>query len=240
MMTFVLVGGAWLGGWAYEPVTRRLRARGHDVHPATLTGLGDRVHLGGPQVDLSTHITDVVNLLAYADLSEVVLVGHSYAGAVVAGVADRVGVRLSAVVYLDTLPLEDGERLVDLGGPEAAAALEAQVVDGWRWPMPPLEEIGASLTGLGEAERALLQGRAEAHPFATYREPLRLRGGGPAVPPVVIACEEVQGLVATGIPRFTALTQPPWRYLELPTGHWPMLSAPEELAALLDGLGGAG
>ena len=95
MATYVLVGGAWIGGWAWQAVARALRARGHEVYPATLTGLGERAHLGRPETDLETHIADVVNLMAYEDLAEVVLVGHSYAGFVVTGVADRAGELLS-------------------------------------------------------------------------------------------------------------------------------------------------
>src|ERR671933_2610685 len=80
MATYVLVGGAWLGAWAWQDVAHRLRARGHDVYPLSLTGLGERVHLGGPETDLETHLADVLNLLRYEDLSRTVLVGHSYAG----------------------------------------------------------------------------------------------------------------------------------------------------------------
>ena len=89
MTNFVLVPGFWLGGWAWDRVTARLRAAGHTVFPVTLTGLGERVHLAGPQIDLDTHITDVINLITYEALHDVVLVGHSYAGMVVTGVADR-------------------------------------------------------------------------------------------------------------------------------------------------------
>ncbi len=87
MTTYVLVGGAWLGGWCWKPIARRLRDNGHDAYPVTLTGLGERVHLASPQVDLNTHITDVVNLIEFEDLHDVVLLGHSYASLVVTGAA---------------------------------------------------------------------------------------------------------------------------------------------------------
>src|SRR5215210_1675622 len=102
MATFVLVPGFWLGSWAWHPIDRRLRDQGHDVYPVTLTGLGERVHLASPQVDLDTHITDVVNLIEFEDLHDVVLLGHSYAGVVVTGAADRISERISQLVYLDT------------------------------------------------------------------------------------------------------------------------------------------
>src|SRR4030088_1762028 len=108
MANFVLVPGFWLGGWAWQRVAKPLRAAGHEVYPVTLTGLGERVHLASPQVDLDTHICDVVNVIEYEDLHEVVLVGHSGGGSVVTGVSDRIPERLSQLVYLDSGPLPDG------------------------------------------------------------------------------------------------------------------------------------
>ncbi len=113
MATYALVGGGWLGGWCWQRVARRLREERHDAYPVTLTGLGDRMHLASPQVDLETHITDVINLIEFEDLRDVVLVGHSYAGVVVTGVADRVPNRISQVVYLDTGPLPDGTAIIE-------------------------------------------------------------------------------------------------------------------------------
>src|SRR5438034_4105653 len=135
----VLVPGACLGGWAWHDVAARLRSLGHDVHPVTLTGLGDRVHLAHAGIDLETHIADVVNVLDYEDLEDAVLVGHSYAGVVVAGVADRRPERLAAVVYLDTGPLPDGMAIVDVQRPELRDRQRRDAEErgeGWRWPVP--------------------------------------------------------------------------------------------------------
>jgi pimeloyl-ACP methyl ester carboxylesterase len=242
LATYVLVPGAWIGGWAYKEVADLLRAQGHDVYAMTLTGLGERVHLARPEVDLETHITDVVNVVRWNDLQEVILVGHSYAGTVITGVANRIPERLAQVVYLDSAPLADGMAMVDLYPPEALAELERSVReegDGWRWPFPGLDRISqdASLAGLDEADLALMVEKAVAQPWRTYTQPLRLSGeAAGSYQRVVIACDDVRGMVAAGIPQIVALTSPPWRYLELPTGHWPMLSMPEELAAMLDGL----
>src|SRR5690242_2869175 len=107
MATYVLVPGAWLGGWCWQRVTPLLRAAGHEVYTPTLTGLGERVHLGSPETDLDTHIQDIVNVLVYEDLRDVVLLGHSYSGMVVTGVADRVPDRLSQLVYLDAIVPND-------------------------------------------------------------------------------------------------------------------------------------
>src|SRR5918999_880296 len=144
MAAYVLVGGGWLGGWCWQRVARLLREEGHDAYPVTLTGLGERVHLTNPEVDLETHITDVVNLIEFEDLRQVVLVGHSYAGLVITGVADRVPERFAQLVYLDTGAFPDGTVLIDSFPPETKRYVERQVEesgDGWRFPMPPPEEL---------------------------------------------------------------------------------------------------
>jgi pimeloyl-ACP methyl ester carboxylesterase len=111
--TFVLVHGMWAGGWYWQKVRPLLRAAGHEVFSPTLTGLGERVHLARPEVDLDTHIDDVVNVMRYEDLRDVVLVGHSYAGMVIGGVADRAPERLARLVYLDAFVPEDGDCVED-------------------------------------------------------------------------------------------------------------------------------
>jgi pimeloyl-ACP methyl ester carboxylesterase len=113
MATFVLVHGAWHGGWCYQAVARKLRAAGHEVHTPTLTGLGERRHLIGPGVDLDTHIQDVLNVVRYEDLTGFVLCGHSYGGMVVSGVADAIPGQISALVYLDAYVPKDGESIWD-------------------------------------------------------------------------------------------------------------------------------
>jgi pimeloyl-ACP methyl ester carboxylesterase len=244
LATFVLVPGAWLGGWVWEPTARRLRRRGHDVHAVTLTGLGERAGLGGPEVDLDTHIADVVELVRERGADDVVLVGHSYAGIVVTGVADRIPERLATVVYLETGPVPDGVAFLDMETPAARERDERQVAeagDGWRLAMPSWEELervnGASLEGLGDAERGWLREHATDHPFGTYTQPLRLRDAAAPLPKVLITCsypvQQVRELIAAGHPWFAALAGPEWALLELRTGHWPMASRPDDLADLL-------
>jgi pimeloyl-ACP methyl ester carboxylesterase len=246
MAAFVLVPGAWLGGWVWERTARRLRQRGHDVHPVTLTGLGERARLGGPDVNLDTHVADVVDLVRDQGLHDVVLLGHSYAGIVVTGAADRIPERLAKVVYLESGPVPDGVAYLDMEDPKAKERDERQVADtgdGWRLAMPSWEELeqvnGASLEGLGDAERAWLRDHATDHPFGTYTQPLRLRGGAAEpLPKVLISSsfplEQVRELIAGGHPWFAALAGPEWELLELRTGHWPMASRPDDLADLLD------
>lgn len=243
MTTYVLVGGAWLGGWCWQHVARRLRDKGHDVYPATLTGLGERVHLASARIDLETHITDVVNLIEFEDLHDVVLLGHSYAGLVVTGAADRVPERISRLVYLDTGPLPDGAVLIETFPPEARTHIERQVEElgeGWKFPMPSWEEVSnmASLEGLDDEHLSLLRSKATPQPFGTYTQALRLEN--PAreeLPKVGILCsfslDQVQEMVASDDPLFRGLAGPEWRFVELPTGHWPMFSRPGDLAELL-------
>jgi pimeloyl-ACP methyl ester carboxylesterase len=248
MTTYVLVGGAWLGGWAWQPITRRLRADGHEVYPVTFTGLGERAHLATPEVDLDTYLADVVNLIEVEDLSEVVLVGHSYAGLVITGVADRIPERIGLLAYLDAGPSPDGAAFMDLQPPEARELLERlvdQEGEGWRIPLPAWEELegvmGASLEGLGPDERARMRARATAQPVRTWTQPLSLKN--PARDRLdkllitsSIPLAQVREMIAAGHPWFAELAGPRWSFLELPTGHWPMFSVPEELAALLLGL----
>ena len=243
MTTYVLVGGAWLGGWCWQRVARRLRDEGHDAYPVTLTGLGERAHLASPRIDLDTHITDVVNIVKFEDLHDLVLLGHSYAGLVVTGAADRIPERISELVYLDTAPLPDGAILIETFPPEARRRIESQVEefgDGWTFPMPSWEELAnmASLEEVDDDHLRLLRSRAVAQPFGTYTQPLRLTNPArDALPKLGILCSfslaQVQEMIASGQPLFRELSGPNWRFVELPTGHWPMFSRPEDLGEIL-------
>lgn len=243
MSAFVLVPGAWLGGWAWQPVARRLREAGHDVYPVTLTGLGERIHLGARNVDLETHINDVVNLINYEDLREVILVGHSYAGLVITGVSDRAPQRLGRLVYVDAGPAPDGTSMLDQQPPGVREQLEEAVRDdgdGPRLPMPEWEQLGqgASLEGLDDAKRRQMRARAVGQPFGSYTAALRL--SNPArttVQKVLITCsfslDQVRQMIESGHPWFVELAGPEWSFLEVRTGHWPMFSEPQRLAEAL-------
>ena len=244
----VLVPGAWLGGWAWRKVARRLRALGHEVHPITLTGLGERVHLASEEIDLETHITDVVNVLDFESLDDVVLVGHSYGGVVVTSVADRRAERLNAVVYVDTRPLPSGTAVADVQPPELRERQQRDVQergDGWRWPLvdreTPASGVFGSAAGLAEQDFEALEQRATAQPYATLTTPLALgHERPPGVRRVGVLCTAggidlalLRSLVAQGDPRAAVFADDDWELHELPTGHWPMFSMPDELADLL-------
>ena len=240
MTTYVLIPGFWTGGWIWQPVTTALRARRHDVYPVTLTGLGERVHLATPDVDLETHITDVLNLLRFEDLHDVVLAGHSYAGQVVTAVADRVPERIRATVFVDTGPLPDGAAQQDFA-PDERPENQAQVDgegDGWLLPAPPWAQLAAEADDVPPEAIALLEERSVPHPWASAVQPVRLTGAWESLPRVGILSSfteaELQGMAS--LPLFRHMAGPQWRFFELPTWHWPMCSRPADLAAILDQL----
>lgn len=246
--SILLVPGACLGGWAWQDVATRLRGLGHDVHPATLTGLGERVHLAHAGIDLETHVADVVNLLDYNALEDAVLVGHSYAGIVVTAVADRRPRSLGAVVYLDASPLPDGTAIADVQPPEQREQQRRAVAahgEGWSWPVPDRATLAAgtfgSAHGLRDEHFDLIAERATPQPYATMTSPLHLtHDKPPGVRRAAIFCSAgaidlhgVRELIARGDPRAAMFADPDWELHELATGHWAMFSLPGPLADLL-------
>jgi pimeloyl-ACP methyl ester carboxylesterase len=190
----------------------------------SLTGIGERSHLGSPAVDLSMHITDVLQCLRYERASEVALVGHSYAGMVVTGVADRAPERIRTLVYLDAFVPQHGQALVDL---LPARVREHFPRDGWQ--VPPLPPSAQGMTD--PAELGWLDSRRDAQPLKTFTEPLALEGRYRAGR-VYIWCS---GYTPTSFAPFAerARNDPAWRYHELATHHYPHVSLPAETAQLL-------
>ncbi|GIH17343.1 hypothetical protein Raf01_55150 [Rugosimonospora africana] len=227
----------WLGAWAWHDVTARLRSAGHDVHPLTLTGLADRAHTGGPHTDLDTHATDVVALIETEELSDVVLVGHSHGGSVVALAADRIPDRLRRVVYVEGGPLPNGTRQLDTLDAQSQDRIREQVGDGWL--VPPREwdadQDPVLLRGLDAPTLAMLARRCTGHPFGSVSQPLKVSGAAAAVPRTLVACtftaDQVREMIAQGHPFFGGVAGAD--ILGLPTGHWPMFSEPDRLADLL-------
>lgn len=225
MATFVLVHGGWAGGWQWREVAALLRAAGHEVFTPTLTGLGERVHLATPAVGLDTHIQDILMVLQYEDLHEVILVGYSYSGLVVTGVAESAPERLAQLVYLDAFVPQDGQTLVDIFGSEVIGWMThvAQTHgDGWRLPHDPPDAP-----------------RRTPQPFNPNIRPFTLRNPqAAALPRTFIYCtQEKEQMGPVGIPITQAAERakadPRWRYRELDTGHLPVETTPKELANLL-------
>lgn len=229
MATIVLVPGAWLGGWCWRRVTPLLRAAGHEVYTPTLTGLGERVHLATPEVGLETHVTDVLNVLAYEDLREVILLGHSYAGVVAGSVADRAPERIAQIVYLAASIPEDGRSLLDDWSAEGRAWIEAEVRErgeGWRWPIP--DDLGPLPAGLTAGDEAWLRAKATPQPVRTMADPARLSGAARSrIPHTFIQC------TAEGSVLPEAVDEATWSVYRIDTGHWPMISTPRDLADIL-------
>lgn len=230
MTTYVLVHGGWHGGWCWRRVGRALVATGDDVHTPTLTGLGERAHLLSPEVGLETHILDVLGLLEFEDLRGVVLVGHSYSGIVVTGVADRAPGRIAHLVYLDAVVPRDGEGLHDRAPAQVKAYFEEQARtkgDGWR---VPTGAASAEFLGLRKDEDiSWVMPRLTAHPIRTFREPVRLSADFPQMPRTYINCI---GDKDFGQPR-TIQAEGIDGYHELRTGHDAMVTASQEVARVL-------
>lgn len=191
MATFVLVPGAGHGGWCWDFVSRRLQAAGHLVHAPTLTGVGEKLHLGSNSVTLDTHIEDILSLLWDNDLTDVILIGHSYAGMVITGVADGAPSRIASLVYLDAALPRDGEALIDIS-PGLARFSDAHEVNGVRLGLWPSVDLVHKLFGIDDpnlAQWALA--RLTPHPWATFETKLHLASGATikGIQRVIINCE---------------------------------------------------
>jgi len=179
MATYVLVHGGGHGGWCYRLVVQRLRAEGHEVFAPSLTGLGERAHLFRHDVDLDCHISDIVNLLKFEDLRDVILVGHSYGGMVITGVADRATDRVGHLVYLDAATPANGQSLVDVA-PEmlAFARSESRIVDGVEMCLYPTDDA-LRYYGVVDPDRLeWMKARLTPHPRKCFEQPLQLTNEG--------------------------------------------------------------
>lgn len=173
--TYVLVPGGGHGGWCYQPVARLLRSHGHEVYTPSLTGLGERAHLFAADVDLECHITDIVNLLHFEDLRDVILVGHSYGGMVITGAADRAADRVGHLVYLDAATPTNGQALAEVA-PEmmAAARGEGRIVDGVEMCLYPTDLMLKYYGVRDPVAREWMRERLTPHPWKCFEQPLRL------------------------------------------------------------------
>ncbi len=171
--TFVLLHGAWHGGWCYSRVARLLRSKGYDVFTPTLTGLGERFHLASPAINASTHVRDVLNVIAFEGLDDIVLVGHSYGGQIITAVADAVPDKIRSLVYLDAFVGEDGKSLFDMNGPSATAAYVDIAQSNGGGTLPPLS---SAVFGVNSADQAWVDQRCTPGSLATFAERLALTG----------------------------------------------------------------
>jgi pimeloyl-ACP methyl ester carboxylesterase len=237
---YVLVHPAWFGGWCWWKVAPLLCAAGHRVLTPTLTGLGEREHLAGPEIGLATHIDDVVNAVVYEDLADVVLVGNSSSGAVITGVRDRIPDRLRKVVYLDAFVPSDGQSILELIPSERREAMEAFVAsEGGGWLLPrfapaPWEEfVPGSWQVTDHADLRRVLPRLRPTPFRHFSEPLHLTGRTERSPRrVFVRCG---AWPHPGFDRHAAHAEssPDWDLYEVPWSHLAYVTAPDDLTALL-------
>jgi len=229
MATYVLVHGAWHGSWCWKRVRHALQAAGHDVFTPTLTGVAERSHLASASVNLSTHIDDVVNLIRWEELSDVILCGHSYGGCVISGAADRIPDRIRALIYLDAFVLEDGECLFDLVSPEQTEGMRQQAKtqgDGWK-----VAPIPAEVFRVNPRDAAWVNAQCTPQPIATFEEHIKLTGGLKRI-------RDVTHILATGFVEGSPFPvcherakAKGWKTRTVACGHDVMLDSPDALTS---------
>lgn len=231
MATFVLVHGAWTGAFAFRHVRRALQAQGHDVFTPSLTGVGDRAHLASPQVGLRTHIRDVVNLVLYEDLREIVLLGFSYGGFVVSGALEHIGDRVEHLVLLDAfMPEKSGDTVASL---ITGKNQRSPIAINEQWQLPAKERHFDSAE-----EGAFVSARRTPQPAATLTEPVYL---AQPIEDYAFKRTYIRANVAEDDPvlgalsrcAMRALASPAWTYREIATTHMVASNKPQELAAML-------
>ncbi|MFZ0830120.1 MAG: alpha/beta hydrolase [Thermoplasmata archaeon] len=225
MTQFVLIPGAWLGAWAWKNVTPVLEKQGHSAYPMNLTGMGDRVHLVSKDVGMETAIQDVLNVIQYNDIDTPVIVGHSFAGKVAAAVADRLHEKVSKVIYLDAFRPErvrDPQGSFDPTrefGPPPEGGLGIPLTEAI------IDNIGKDVQG---ANRRWMMAKATPWPIRLGKDPITLSANYDRVKEAYVFCtlsgDPVDEIVAGKWGKLDG----PHKLIE--TGHWPMITQPEQLA----------
>ena len=227
--TFVLVHGAWHGGWCWRRVADRLRARGHRVFTPTLTGLGERAHLLHHNVDLSLHVADVLGVIEYEQLKDVVLVGHSYGGCVISGVAEAMPDKIGSIVFLDAFVPDNGDATLDLVQPAVQEIIRAALERGDT--TVPVRDAAAFR--VNEKDRDWVDSLAGPQPIGTMTETIRLTGARERI-------SKKTYIRASGYPNVSfdkayarAKKDSSWRTYEVPCGHDVMIDEPDRLTEIL-------
>ena len=231
MATFVLVHGAWHGGWCWKRVAALLRQAGHEVFAPTLTGLGERAHLMSDAIDLHTHIQDILGVLQWEELADVVLCGHSYGGMVISGVADRVPETLRSLVYLDAFVPDNGTCLMDYVPPEQVASTRDYAqTKGGGFRMAP---IPAETLNVNSQDRAWVNRQCVEHPLKCFEQKLSLTGAWTKVPKRVYVY--ALGRNPSPFTQFYERLQrdPTWHTVTVPCGTEVMLDMPQDLTQIL-------
>lgn len=228
MATFLVAHGAWTAGWGWKKMHPRLTAAGHRLVTPTLTGLGERAHLATPEIGLDTHIQDMLGVIEYEDLADVVLIGHSYGGMVATGVADRARERIARLVYLDAFVPQDGQSLFDLQTPETQAHMREQARsagEGWRIPPMPMP------ADTPPDDFAWSNPRRVPQPLKCFEQKLQLQNGPLTLPRSYVWCRRTG---PHNFQRFHDRAQEAgWRCYDLDATHNPHITMPDVLCDVL-------
>jgi pimeloyl-ACP methyl ester carboxylesterase len=227
--TFVLVHGASAGGWCWRRVADLLERQGHKVYTPTLTGLGERSHLMSGLITLDTHITDIVNVIKWEDLTDFVLVGHSYGGWIISGVAEQVEGKIASIVFLDAFMPENGQKVLDTNSERS----RAEIAEALRTASVSRPAPDASVWAVNEKDRAWFNAKATAQPVGVAFTPIRLTGARDRVPKKTYV--RALGYRMETFDRFYARTKADasWRTYEVNCGHEVMIDMPERCAEIL-------
>jgi alpha-beta hydrolase superfamily lysophospholipase len=232
--TFVLVHGAWYGGWCWDRVAQNLRVQGHTVTTPTCPGLGEHAHLLSKDISLSTFVTSITNHIAYQELDDVILVGSGFGGVVISGVADHIPFALKHLVYVDAMVLESGMSVFE-GQPAAVTKkrLEQVAAQGKGVAIPPPPVTADSYRGTDKKTLGWLAQRLTPQPVGTYQEKLVLNNKlGNGVPRSYVDCtaSPFEPLVEV---KKKLRRQDGWNWVELASHHDPMITEPKMLSDFL-------
>lgn len=226
--TFLVCHGAWSAGWAWKKMHPLMQAAGHRLITPSYTGLGERAHLAHHGLDLDAHIQDMLNVIFYEDLRDIVLVGHSYGGMVATGVADRARERIAQLIYIDAFVPRDGQSLFDLNEVAIANMREAaRAGDGWR--IPPMQ----TPPDTSPADVEWLSARRVAMPIKCFEQKLRLSHGETSLQRSYIYATRITPADTFGQFAKRTRNEAGWRYLEIDASHSPNVTAPQALMAML-------
>jgi len=227
--TFVLVHGAWHGGWCWRRVADLLQQQGHKVFTPTMTGLGACSHLMSKDVNITTHITDIANLIAWEDLSDIVLVGHSYAGLIINGVAERMAGKIGSIVFLDAFLPADGDVLTETSAPAFKDAIAAAIKRGdVSFKAPP-----AAAFGIEEKDRPWVDGKCTPQPLATYTEKAVYTGARDTIAKKTFIRAKAYSSPAFDANLAKCKADASWKTYEMACGHDVMVIQPEQLVGIL-------
>jgi pimeloyl-ACP methyl ester carboxylesterase len=225
--TFLVCHGAWSAGWAWKKMHPLMAAAGYRLVTPSYTGLGERAHLANPSIELEIHIEDILNVIKYEDLHDIVLLGHSYGGMVATGVADRARDRIAQLIYLDAFVPRDGQSLLDLNEP-ARQSMRDRVKSGDGWRVPP----NPTPPDTPQADLDWLTERRVDMPIRCFEQGIRLNSE-PTMPRSYIYATRITPADTFGPFAARAKREPGWDYHEIDASHSPNVTAPELLTAML-------